>query len=151
MHPKNSHDYIRSKGFERNCAHISYSRCPYGRASISHAATVAPEVETSTRAMWLVADYMVVPIDHFTKHRQCSIQVSAVAVWWCKRWLSRHRESPTDRKSIDGHQGHLTADIHGHHHHLQRPIPDAQPSHVANAAHRSLRIVRGQHGTTTRP
>ena len=71
------------------------------------------------------------PINHLTKHRQCSNRVSAVAVWWCKRWLSGNRESATDTKSAGGHQDHLAADMHGHYHHPQRPISDEQPQHVA--------------------
>ena len=97
------------------------------------------------RVMWLVAGYMAMPIDHLTKHRQCSIRVTAAAVWRCKRWLSLNRESSTDIKSAGGHRVHLTTDAHGHCHHPYRPIRDEQPPHGAYAAHVNVREVSG-HG-----
>ena len=69
------------------------------------------------------------PINHLTKHRQCSIRVTAVAVQWCKRWLSRDRESAKDIKLTGGHREHLTADTHGHCHQPKRPMRDEQPPH----------------------
>ena len=140
-----------SKGCARKSAHISCARCRYGPVSLNHAVAVGPEVVTSTMVMWLVAGCMAMPINHLTKHRQRSIRVTAVAVQWCKRWLSRDRESAKDIKLTGGHRDHLTADTHGHCHQPQRPKRDALPPHVANAAHRSLRIVSWQHGTSTRP
>ena len=131
------------KGFGRKSAHISSARCPHAPLSLSHAVPAAPEAASGTRVMWLVAGCMAMPINHLTKHRQCSIWVAAVAVWRCKRWLSLKRESATDTTSAGGHRVHLTTDAHSHYHQVQRPICGEQPLHGANTAHVD---VRGESG-----
>ena len=68
---------------------------------------------------------------------------TAVAVWWCKQWLSLVKESSADKPFSGGHRVQFTDDTHERFHHPHRPMSDEQPQQRGNARRARRRVVMG--------